>query len=666
VRQQQPAVQTLLSGGLEGAEPAYKSAAPGGQSPPESAEGKEQPNAENLSPGGPCVNGHADPFPYSDTEAGIIWHKSRDQHIRITNFKARIIGDVSRDDGVEATRHYEIAATLGERPYRFEIGANQFRNVAGWVAEKLGAGAIVEPGPAMEARVRHAIQTLSGEGITEKHIYAHTGWREIDGQMRFLHSGGALGKGGHCVDIEVDLPGQLSRYELIEPEDKESLQKAVRRSLLLMTLAPPRVMAAALGAVYRAPIGSSDITVGLYGGTGHGKTEMAALLQQHYGPGMDARNLPLAWESTANVIEDVLSAGKDVLVVVDEYVPGENSVDRARLQAKADRVIRAQGNATGRGRMRPDGTLRRVKPPRGQLLSTGEEVPAGQSLRARMMTVEVRQGEINWASMSKAQAAAAAGEYSTAAAGFVMWLANDLEAVRKFFQARRLQFRDKAEAEHKRTADVVAQLAAAWCLFLSFAMDVGAIDEREAERLEGEVWAGLIEGAAEQSELQRAAEPVSRFRDLIVAALGTGRAHVASADTGRRPDATPDRWGWARDLKGDWSPHGDCIGWITAQGHLYLEPDVAYAVASKIGSISISAETLSARMADAGVTVFEHEGKRRRRRHRPKRQVSGVRRRVLHIRTIDWLYPADSGASGADGANTEKEQVPQEVAPAPF
>jgi len=335
VRQQQPPVQTLLSDGLEGAEPAYKSAAPGGQSPPESAEGEEQPNAENLSPGGPYVNRHADPSPYSDTEAGIIWHKSRDQHIRITNFKARIIGDVSRDDGVEVTRHYEIAATLGERPYQFEIGANQFRNVAGWVAEKLGAGAIVEPGTAMEARVRHAIQTLSGEGITEKHIYAHTGWREIDGQMRFLHSGGTLGKGGHCVDIEVDLPDQLSRYELIEPEDKESLQKAVRRSLLLMTLAPPRVMAAALGAVYRAPIGSSDITVGLYGGTGHGKTEMAALLQQHYGPGMDARNLPLEWESTANVIEDVLSAGKDVLVVVDEYWSWLTSMCPARIQSIA-------------------------------------------------------------------------------------------------------------------------------------------------------------------------------------------------------------------------------------------------------------------------------------------------------------------------------------------
>jgi hypothetical protein len=63
-------------------------------------------------------------------------------------------------------------------------------------------------------------------------------------------------------------------------------------------------------------------------GCGHGKTETASVVQQHFGREMDARHLPLAWESTANTIEDVLSAGKDVLVVVDEYVPGESFGDR--------------------------------------------------------------------------------------------------------------------------------------------------------------------------------------------------------------------------------------------------------------------------------------------------------------------------------------------------
>jgi hypothetical protein len=191
---QTPAVQDLLSDGSQGAQPTCRNA-PRGQSPPEDAQEKEQqqPNSKNLGSGGPNVNGKADPLLYSDDETGIVWHRwtpNGVERIRLTNFPVRIIGDITRDDGVEVTRHYEIAATLNGNPYRFEVGANQFRNVAAWVAERLGASAIVEPGQAIEARVRHAIQILSGDGITEKYIYAHTGWREIDGQMRFLHAGG--------------------------------------------------------------------------------------------------------------------------------------------------------------------------------------------------------------------------------------------------------------------------------------------------------------------------------------------------------------------------------------------------------------------------------------------------------------------------------------------
>src|SRR5262249_50719379 len=150
------------------------------------------------------------------------------------------------------------------------------------------------------------------------------------------------------------------------PQNEDDARRAVRETLLLLNLAPARVMAPMLGAAFRAPLGMSDITVALYGQTGRGKTVVSALIQQHFGAAMDARHLPLAWEHTANSIEQVLSVAKDVLVVVDEYVPGWSQTENAKLQAKAERVIRAQGNASGRGRMRADTTLRAARPPRGQ------------------------------------------------------------------------------------------------------------------------------------------------------------------------------------------------------------------------------------------------------------------------------------------------------------
>src|SRR5262245_47477428 len=414
-----------------------------------------------------------------------------------------------------------------------------------------------------------------------------------------------------------------------------------------------RLIAPLFGAVYRAPIGGSDITVALWGRTGHGKSELAALAQQHFGAGMDARHLPVAWSSTGNTLEAVASAAKDAVLVVDEYVPGESQSDRARMQGAAERLIRAAGNASGRGRMRPDGTLRRARPPRCQLISTGEEVPAGQSLRARMLTAEVGTNDVRWDKLASCQLAGAGGIYAMAMASYIMWLAPQLDRVRGEYEAERQRLRAVAvEGQHRRTADAVAQIAAAWTIWLRHAVEIGAVGTDEASRIRGEVWDALLDLTAAQEELQRATDPVERYRDLIIAALSAGRAHVASAATGEHPGTAAERWGWQRDEL-NWHSRGECIGWVTGDGALYLEPTASYAVASRLGNIGVSAETLGARMHDRGLIVTSREGPRRHLRHRIQRVVRGVRRRVLHVRSLDWLYPSDAGASGASGPEVE-------------
>jgi hypothetical protein len=135
---------------------------------------------------------------------------------------------------------------------------------------------------------------------------------------------------------------------------------------------------------------------------------------------------------------------------------------------------------------------------------------------------------------------------------------------------------------------------------------------------------------------------------------------VASAETGGIP-ANPEKWGWQRDDY-QWQARGLCIGWLTNDGALYLEPDIAYTLASRIGSIGVSAETLSAYLADKGVTVPEREGNRM--RYRPKREVKGVRQRVLHIRSLEWLHPPPSN-SGANGAGKDGVAPLAPLAPHP-
>jgi len=51
------------------------------------------------------------------------------------------------------------------------------------------------------------------------------------------------------------------------------------------------------------------------------------------------------------VVEGLLFCAKDAVVVVDDFAPCGSQYDIARIHQRADRVIRAQGNHTGRGRI---------------------------------------------------------------------------------------------------------------------------------------------------------------------------------------------------------------------------------------------------------------------------------------------------------------------------
>src|SRR5262249_25022379 len=188
-------------------------------------------------------------------------------------------------------------------------------------------------------------------------------------------------------------------------------------------LAPDRITVPLLGAVYRAVLVPADYALHLCGQAGVSKTELAALAQQHHGAGLNARHLPGSWSSTGNSLETLAHAAADALLTVDDFAPGGSAADVARMNREADRLLRAEGNGAGRGRCRTDGTLCASRPPRGTILSTGEDAPRGPSLRARLLVLELSRGELNWAPVTAAQHAAAAGQYAQALAGYLRWLA---------------------------------------------------------------------------------------------------------------------------------------------------------------------------------------------------------------------------------------------------
>ncbi|MBL8190900.1 MAG: bifunctional DNA primase/polymerase, partial [Acidobacteria bacterium] len=318
--------------------------------------------------------------PYKANGIGLVWLKpvaTRDGAaqplaIQLTNFTAEITGEVCRDDGAEQTRVYEITAQLaGETAsHKGAVVAEEF-GLLRWPATILGARAVIYPSKKEHTGV--AIQLLSRK-IESRRVVAHTGWRNDGDGWRYYHAAGAIGAEG-LIAAEVELPSALAAYSLPAPPSGEALTDAVAAVIGLADVGPDDVTLPALGAVWASVLTGADFSIYLAGRTGSGKSVLTALFLSLFGSGFDVNALPASWSSTGNSLESLAHAAKDCVLAVDDFCPHGSSADQARLQAAADRLFRAQGNHSGRLRCRTDGTVRAVKPPRGLILSTGEDIP---------------------------------------------------------------------------------------------------------------------------------------------------------------------------------------------------------------------------------------------------------------------------------------------------
>jgi hypothetical protein len=567
--------------------------------------------------------------------------------VPLANWHGRIIEETSHDDGAERRVMFSVEGALadGTPLPRVEVPADQFAFMR-WPVAAWGTRAVVLAGATTADHLRVALQLLSGD-VPRRTVYGHVGWREIGGEWVYLHAGGGIGKDGAAAGVEVSLPDALDRFSLPDPPADHDLAEAIRASLgILDGLVPDRIAFPLFAAVYRAPLGAADFSPHLCGATGNFKTEIATLAQQHFGAAMDARNLPGSWSSTGNALEGIAFAAKDAVLLVDDFAPSGSPADVQRFHREADRLLRAQGNRSGRSRCRPDGTVRPARVPRGIIVSTGEDVPSGQSLRARLLTLEVSPGDVNVDSLTACQADAATGRYAQALAGFVRWLAPRYEALRGRLRQEVADLRNKARAEgqHARTPGIMADLALGMRYFLDFAAQVGAISMVDRDELVRRCWTALREAAAAQARHVEAAEPCGRFLGLLAGALASGRGYVSAPD-GTAP-ANPERWGWRLVTTGagehacdEWRPQGHCVGWVDGD-NLYLEPEAAYAEAQNLAnkqgdSLAVQPRTLWKRLDEGGWLASRDDA---RQRFTIRRRLGGQdRREVLHFRA-DALY----------------------------
>jgi hypothetical protein len=246
-------------------------------------------------------------------------------------------------------------------------------------------------------------------------------------------------------------------------------------------------------------------------------------------------------------------------------------------------------------------------------------------------------------------------------AGYLRWLAPQVDALSLAERQRTLRDLLVQGAHHGRTPEIAASLLVGWEMFLRFARETGAIDAQRAERTLERVRAALTDSAEAQRAHQASEEPVARFLALLGAAISSGRAHVVAADGGGTPDNAT-RWGWQLGTSDDhgreaWRPNGERLGWIR-KDDLLLEPETAFAAAQKLArdqgtSLPIKQRTLWKRLAEQGLLESRD---RARGTNTVRSTTEGVRRDLLHLRAGALAAGTDDPADETDQRNQTDQE----------
>lgn len=604
----------------------------------------------------PTSTGEArnDDATYEIRAGAVYWNKQTREgvaSVKLTNFTARIVEETMVDDGAERRSELCIEGHLeGGRPLPcIRVPAEQYGSL-NWITEKWGVRPIVSPGNSVRQHLSVALQVLSQANLKETTIYAHTGWRDLPHGKVFITGNGALGAQGPGEGVSVDLPKELSAYALPEPATAAELTQAMKLSLNTWTLADDTVTVPLALATLRPVLGQADFSVLVVGKTGLGKTQLAAVMAAHFGAHISAQGFP-GWHSTANYLERLAYLAKDLPLVIDDFNPTGSRTDQAQYHAKAERLLRAQGNLNGRGRLNDRAAMRVTQEPRGLLIITAEDMPKGHSALARALVLRLNtsltQGDAS-AALSQAQAHASAGAYARMTAAFVQWLVPRLKNIQdekaSFVRGNRPLFK----AAHARTVNMTAELLWTWDVFERFALEVAGLTRTEAAHYRERVLRALNAVATQQALHQENADPTQRAVLLFQAGLATRAFHLEDA-SGETPE-NPERYGWQRRPHGmgsaDYHPQGRCVGWLT-ETEVYLHPVMAYAELQRLAEaegepFTTSRETLWRHFQEAGLLKACDD-----KRTSTKRPVRGTRTRVLVLSRAVLEGEGNCGARGA-------------------
>lgn len=462
---------------------------------------------------------------------------------QLCNFTPRIVSEVTFDDGQTVRKEYRIG---GEDEYgnplpEVDVAADELGRMD-WLANYWPATLRLSVVSSMEKHVQCAMKETA-VFAEQKYVFAHTGWKEIDGEYHFLLPG--------CGEHEVRLCGKQKAYggaNICEQEDVAYLA-----GFLQIDFIPHSVMLPCLALVFLSPLNEflrrggyePKFILSLIGRTGSMKSTVAALMLSFFGH-FTATALPMSFHDTANSILYNAGTLKDVLTCVDDYHPSAKKDGEAMLQ-NMQILVRGYGDRTARERMTSDIRLRESQVPHGNVIVTAEYAPdIGESGTACTFIIEMPPKSMNLPLLTDIQNLAADGMLMRCMYGYIDWLKktylsseetvqNFIAALKQKYVSLRTAYREELQNRkivfHDRLPDTLTCLHIGFDMLLRFLMYRGMLKEDEVDPHREKFKSILLAHAAKQSDAVITDKPTHIFICKLFAMIECGQASLMKKDS---------------------------------------------------------------------------------------------------------------------------------------
>ena len=514
------------------------------------------------------------------------YRKVKNPDTKLCNFIAEITHEVTKVDGQNSFKTLLVQGQHSDGTYfpPVDIEASRFDSME-WLMPHWGPKAIINVGPKSKDHVAAAIKSLSTHEM--KTIYLHIGWIVYAKKYAYLSASGGITANGYSPDCATELSGSLNNYDLPAPCADMEVQ-VVKFLELFSDLIDDGTGLVILSGAFRSIFSEFvPCTVSLYlqGTTGTYKSAVVGVVQALFGKTFNGSNLPENWSSTGNAIEKKAALAKDAMFVVDDFVARGTQSDVARMHRDAERVLRSQGNQSGRDRMTSTTELRGANVPKGMICATGEDLPNGHSLQARLVIINMKKGSTNTGVLSQLQDYAQTGDLAQLNANFIRWIAAaaDEGIIEQYFIDALSSCAKQLPAEgHARTRDNLSQMLAGLWIYLQYAVDVGVMHLEAADIFKLQAIKTVLVLSQIQAGVDKDASDAERFVKILQSALSMGSCHLAAQGGGSPKYHTAAGWKLTgseeyQKIEGQ----GVKVGWMNDK-HVFIDVTAAQKVVKQL------------------------------------------------------------------------------------